>query len=217
MRRAANFFERIPELENLRLAFHKATRGRRGQAIVREFGSRLDEHIPAMSAGIREGTFPVDRFQQFVIRDSKERVITAPCFEERVLHYAIMNVCEPLMDCWLIDDTFACRAGKGREAAIYRAQRFTRNSLWLLKLDVRKYFDSVSHENLIDLLAKRFKDQRLLELLNWIIRAYRGELGMGLSIGSLTSQHFANFYLGWLDRFVKERLPVRAYVRQWTI
>ena len=52
-----------------------------------------------------------------------------------------------------------------------------------------------------------------MDLLNRIIRAYRGELGIGLPIGSLTSQHFANFYLGWLDRFVKETLRVRRYVR----
>ena len=63
------------------------------------------------------------------------------------------------------------------------------------------------------LLERRFKDRRLLELLTRIITAYRGELGIGLPIGSLTSQHFANFYLGWLDRFVKESLGVREYVR----
>jgi hypothetical protein len=181
--------------------------------VVREFASRLDERIAAMSAGVCDGTIPVGRFQQFVIRDPKERVITAPCFDERVVHHAIMNVCEPIMDRWLIDDTFACRTGKGREAAIHRAQQFTRGSVWFLKLDVRKYFDSVAHQNLINLLAKRFKDRRLLDLLNRIIRAYRGGLGVGIPIGSLTSQHFANFYLGWLDRLVKETLRVRGYVR----
>jgi hypothetical protein len=124
-----------------------------------------------------------------------------------------MNVCEPLMDRWLIDDTFACRAGKGREAAIQRARQFTRNAGWFLKLDVRKYFDSVPHGRLVGFLERRFKDRRLLELFHRIIAAYRGNLGIGLPIGSLTSQHFANFYLGWLDRFVKESLRVRAYVR----
>ncbi len=213
MRRAANLFERIPELENLRLAFHKAARGRRGQTIVREFASRLDERIAVISDGIRNGSIRVGRFQQFVIRDPKERVITAPCFEERVLHHAIMNVCEPVMDRWLIDDTFACRTGKGREAAIHRAHQFSRKFEWFLKLDVRKYFDSVSHDRLINLLAMRFKDRRLLELFNRIIRAYRGDLGIGLPIGSLTSQHLANFYLGWLDRFAKVTLRVRGYVR----
>jgi len=213
MRRAANLFDQILERENLRLAFHKAARGRRGQAVVRQFAAGLDQRIATMSVAIREGTFPVGRFQQFLIRDPKERVITAPCFDERVLHHAIMNVCEPVMDRWLIDDTFACRTGKGREAAIERAQRFSRNATWSLKLDVRKFFDSVPHAKLMVFLERRFKDRRLLDLLSRIITAYRGELGVGLPIGSLTSQHFANFYLGWLDRFVKESLRVRGYVR----
>jgi retron-type reverse transcriptase len=213
MRRAANLFDQISEPENLRLAFHKAARGRRGQPVVRQFAANVDRHIAAMSAAILSGTFPVGRCQQFLIRDPKERVITAPCFEERVLHHAIMNVCEPAMDRWLIDDTFACRLGKGREAAIQRAQGFTRQAEWFLKLDVRKYFDSVPHAPLRAFLECRFKDRRLLDLLNRIITSYRGQLGVGLPIGSLTSQHFANFYLGWFDRFVKETLRVRGYVR----
>ncbi len=213
MRRAANLFDQIHEPENLRLAFHKAARGRRGQAVVREFADGLDDRISEMVRAISEGILSVGRFHQFLIRDPKERVITAPCFEERVLHHAIMNVCEPILDRWLIDDTFACRAGKGREAAILRAQHFTRDTAWCLKLDVRKFFGSISHQPLLDLLEKRFKDQKLLQLLTKIVTAYRGEIGIGLPIGSLTSQHFANFYLGWLDRFVKETLRIRGYVR----
>ena len=79
-----------------------------------------------------------------MIRDPKVRVITAPCFEERVLHHAIMNVCEPVLDSWLIDDTFACRNGKGREAAILCAQQ---------------YFDSISHQRLLHLLEVDSKKQ----------------------------------------------------------
>ena len=213
MRRAANLFDRIHEPANLRLAFHKAARGRRGQVVVQAFATGLDDRISEMAKAICDGTFPVGRFHQFLIRDPKERVITAPCFDERVLHHAIMNVCEPILDRWLIDDTFACRKGKGREAAILRAQHFTGTVAWCLKLDVRKYFDSISHERLSHLLQCRFKDERLLRLLNRIIAAYRSEVGVGVPIGSLTSQHFANFYLGGLDRFVKETLRVRGYVR----
>ena len=220
MHRAANLFDQIHDPENLRLAFHKAGRGRRGQWVVRQFAAGLDQHITAMSLAIRMGTAAVGRFQQFLIRDPKERVITAPCFEERVLHHGIMNVCEPVLDRWLIDDTFACRTGKGREAAIARAHIFTRRQSWFLKLDVRKYFDSVPHARLKSYLERRFKDPRLLELLKRIIACYRGELGIGLPIGSLTSQHFANFYLGWLDRYVKgdpTARPWRLRALTWMI
>lgn len=124
MRRVTNLFNDIPDPDNLRVAFDKASRGRRGQAGVRQFAAELDRRIVAMSGGIRNETFPVGRFHQFLIRDPKQRVITAPHFDERVLHHAIMNVCEPVMDRWLIADTFACREAKGREAAIARAHRF---------------------------------------------------------------------------------------------
>jgi hypothetical protein len=94
-----------------------------------------------------------------------------------------------------------------------RAQQYARQYPYFLKLDIRKYFDSISHDRLLRLLARRFKDSRLLELLERIVRAFRGRLGQGLPIGSLTSQHLANFYLGWFDRYVKEHLRLPGYVR----
>ncbi len=213
MRRAANLFDKICEPENLRVAFHHAARGKRGKAVVRRFSEHLDSEISRISLQLQCGQFVFGRFEQFLIRDPKERVITAPCFQERVVHHAIMNVCEPIFDRWLIDDTFACRRGKGRDSALRRAQRFAARSSFCLHLDIRKYFDSIDHERLICLLEKRFKDQRLLELLRDILGSFREELGIGVPIGSLTSQHFANFYLGWFDRFVKEQLRLQGYVR----
>jgi RNA-directed DNA polymerase len=213
MRRTANLFEQICTLENLRAAYEKAAQGKRDQPVVREFGRALNSRLSEMLVTIGNGSIALGRFHQFVIRDPKERVITAPSFEERVLHHAVMNIVEPVFDRWLIDDTFACRKGKGREAAVLRAASFSKRFGWFLKLDIRKYFDSISHHTLQNVLRRRFKDEQLLELLSRIIHSFRGSIGVGLPIGSLTSQHFANFYLGWFDRFVKESLRVRGYVR----
>lgn len=213
MKRVGHLFDQIPDRDNLRLAFHKALRGKRSRGDAREFARNLDGNLDDLAAGLRAGTVPGGRFQQFVIHDPKERIITAPCFAERVLHHAIMNVCEPHLERWLIPDTYACRRGKGRVAALQRARHFAGRFARFLQLDVRHYFDSVPHDRLLERLARRFKDRRLLALLERIVRGFRGALGRGLPIGSLTSQHLANFYLGWLDRFVKERLGVRGYVR----
>lgn len=119
MRRTANLFEQICTLENLRAAFQKASQGKQDQQVVREFAGELKCRLSELLLTIGNGSIALGRFHQFVIRDPKERVITAPCFEERVLHHAVMNICEPVFDRWLIDDTFACRKGKGREAAVY--------------------------------------------------------------------------------------------------
>jgi RNA-directed DNA polymerase len=195
------------------LAYYKALRGKRCQQEVRRFGDSLESNLASMAEQVRAGTYPLGHFRQFTIFDPKERLITAPCFAERVLHHAIMNVCEPVLDGWLIDDTYACRAGRGRVAALARAQQFARRYRFFLKLDIRRYFDSIPHQELLGRLDRRFKDQALLELVTRVIGSFRGVLGRGIPIGSLTSQHFANFYLGWFDRFAKEALRMRGYVR----
>ena len=104
-------------------------------------------------------------YHQFTIFDPKQRLITAPCFRERVLHHAIMNVCEPVFERWLIADTFACRRGKGRIAALNRALQFSWRHGFFFKLDIRKYFDSVSHPILKTRLERLFKDRMLLRSL----------------------------------------------------
>ena len=213
MKRVGGMYEPILELDNFLVAFHRAARGKRYRAEVREFQDGLPNWLASIADRLSRGSFAFGRFHQFLIHDPKERIITAPCFEERVVHHAIMNVCEPVLDRWLIDDTFACRIGRGREAAVVRAMQFCRAQPWCLKLDVRKYFDSIDHDRLLSLLTRRFKEVPLQELFHRIVRSFRGAQGMGLPIGSLMSQHFANFYLGWLDRYVKEALQVRGYVR----
>ncbi len=130
-----------------------------------------------------------------------------------MLHHALTLVCEPVFERLLIADTFACRRGKGREAAVERAKQFARRYPWFLKLDIRKYFNSIDHERLLWLLGRKFKDRRLLDLFGRIIASYEVTPGRGVPIGSLTSQHFANFYLAGLDRFVKEGLRAGGYVR----
>jgi RNA-directed DNA polymerase len=213
MKRHKDLFGQIVTRENLVQAYHRAASGKRHSSEVRKFGDQLAERIAGISQRLCDGNLELGRFHQFVIRDPKERVITAPCFAERVVHHATMNICEPLLDRWLIDDTYACRVGRGREAAVGRAAHFCRTAPWCLKLDVRKYFDSIPHDRLLSLLGRRFKDPQVATLFEQIVRSFRREQGRGLPIGSLMSQHFANFYLGWLDRYVKETLRVGRYVR----
>jgi hypothetical protein len=213
MRRANHLFERVVERDNLRLAVHKALRGKRSKGNAQAFVARLDQNLDEMRSALLGANFPLGVYHQFTIFDPKERLITAPCFRERVLHHAIMNVCEPVFERWLIADTFACRKGKGRIVALERARTFSRRFPFFLKIDIRKYFDSISQPILTARLRRIFKDGRLLVLLDRIVAAYETAPGRGLPIGSLTSQHFANFYLGWFDRFVKEDLSVRGYVR----
>ncbi len=213
MRRTGNLFEKVPTRDNLRLAFSRAIRGKRDRRDVRAFGQDLDRNLSELARSILAESLTLGQAVEFTIFDPKQRVITAPCFRERVLHHAILNVCEPVFETFLIDDTYACRVGKGRIRALSRAVTFCRRFSHATKIDMRQYFASIPHERLQELLEKRFKDRRLLRLFENIIGSHSSSTAHGLPIGSLTSQHFANFYLAWFDRYVKETLRVRGYLR----
>jgi hypothetical protein len=113
-------------------------------------------------------------------------------------------VCEPYLENKLVPWTYACRKGKGRLAALDAAAGHCRRQAWYLKLDIRKYFDSVPHDRLLERLRGIFKDAAVLTLLERIIRSHEVTPGCGLPIGNLTSQHLANLYLGGLDRFIDQ-------------
>ena len=213
MKRIGHLFERIVDWNNLRLAFCRAARGKRNRESVRTFARDLDGNLARLAEGLRAGSLTLGRSNEFVIFDPKERTITAPWFEERVLHHAVMNVCEPVFGRWLVHDTYACRRGRGRLVALHRARELAGHYPFFLKLDIRKYFHSISHSILLGRLERIFKDRRLLDLFGQIVGSFQTDAGRGLPIGALTSQHFANFYLGWFDRYAKESLRAGGYVR----
>jgi hypothetical protein len=213
MARGSPLLHRIADPENLRLAYWKAARHKRDREDAKAFGACLDEELAALVEGIRDASLPLGRHRFFTIHDPKERTICAACFRERVLHHAIMNVCEPFLDRFQISDSFACRKRRGRTAAVARAAGWTRTCAWFVRLDVHKYYDSIHHDTLKGLLRRRFDDEGLLGLFGRIIDAYEVAPGRGVPIGHLTSQHFGNLYLGAFDRHVKQRLRLRAYMR----
>ena len=153
------------------------------------------------------------RTRSFKIFDPKPRVIHAPCFRERVLHHALFEHVGPVLDRALVDDTFACREGKGSLAAVLRAQQHARRFPWFVKTDIRAYFASVDHDLLHAALARKLRDRGVLELCERIIRAHAVTPGRGLPLGALSSQHFANFFLAPLDRLLLESLRVAGMVR----
>ncbi|MDP6358401.1 MAG: reverse transcriptase/maturase family protein [Kiritimatiellia bacterium] len=213
MKRAGNLYERIAEPENLRLAFIKSIRGKRGKADVIAYTKDIDENLRLLRDQLLSKQVDVGHYHFFTVHEPKERLICAASFPERVLHHAIMNICEPVLERYAIHDSYACRTGKGMHAAVLRAQTFTRRYDWYLKLDIGQYFASIDHNIAMALLGRRIKDRTVLQLIQTILKTYSVAPGCGFPIGNLLSQHLANFYLGHLDHWIKETLRVRGYVR----
>jgi len=213
MKRAHSLLPKIAEMDNMRLAFWKASHKKSGKKEILEYQQNLEFNLLMMRRQILEGSIEVGDYHYFKIYDPKERLICAASFPERVLHHAIINICEPVFEKFQIYDSYATRKRKGTHAALERAFIFQKKNNVFLKLDVRKYFDSIDHEILLKILYRKFKDTYLLRLFEQIIQSYETEPGKGLPIGNLTSQFFANFYFAGFDHFVKENLRIKYYVR----
>lgn len=213
MKRAGDLYASITEPDNLQLAFYKAAKGKHDRHEVILFRKALDDNLSLLRRQLIQRCPDVGHYRFFQVRDPKPRRICAASFPERVLHHAIMNICDPVLERYAIHDSYACRKGKGTIRALERARIFSRRNGWYLKLDIRRYFDSVDQKIMLNLLRRKFKDQKLLHLFEQLLDTYQTEPGKGLPIGNLISQHLANFYLGFFDHWIKESLRVRCYLR----
>lgn len=213
MKRAGNLIFKIASLDNLYLAFYKAKKNKESKSEIINFKSNLNYNLIKIQDGILNGNIKIGNYHFFTIYDPKERQICAADFPERILHHALMNICHPVFENQQIFDSYATRKNKGTYAALYRAEKFQNKNKWFLKLDIRKYFDSIDHKILYNLLNKKFKDKPLMQIFNKIINSYETNTEKGLPIGNLTSQYFANYYLSYVDRYIKNELNVLYYVR----
>lgn len=213
MKRANNLLPAIADADNLRLAFWKARKGKSWSKPVKAYRADLDANLMLLREQLLSGKVQVGRYHFFKIWDPKERQICAPSFAEQVLHHALMNVCHDRLEKIQVFDSYACRKGKGTYAALERSKYYTRRYKYFLKLDVKKFFDTIHHNVLKAQLARLFRDQEVQNIFFRIIDSYEAHPGRGVPIGNLTSQYFANHYLSGLDHYIKEQLRIKAYVR----
>jgi len=213
VKRIGYLYQRIPDYDNLLGAFHAAARGKHRGDEVRKFRDSLDENIRDLRSDLLSERVALGDYHYFTIYDPKERRICAASFRERVIHHAVMNVVGRHLERPLIDGTFACRQGKGQHRAALAARQFAARFPFFLKMDIRKYYDTIDHVRVADQLRRIFKDAALLRFFDRLLRTYHTQPGRGLPIGNLTSQYLANLYLSPLDHFVNRQLCCSSYVR----
>ena len=213
MKRQGYLIQKIAEHDNLQLAYYKAKKGKADRKEVIEYGKHLGENLSRLRQHIVSGRVEIGNYHYFTVYDPKKRKICAAPFEQRILHHALMNVCHPFFETAQIYHNYASRVGKGTYAALEQAKKYQQRYQWFLKLDFKKYFDSLDHEVLKIQLKRLFKDSRLLDIFNSIIDSYDTGHKRGVPIGNLTSQYFANHYLAGADHYIKEVLRIPAYIR----
>ncbi len=215
MKRHGSLFEKIVEIQNLYLVAKKSFRGKMFKDTVAPFYFNLENEILDLQTRLSDMSYHPAPYKIFKIYEPKERNICCAEFQDRVVHHAIINILEPIFERKLVNETYACRVGKGTHIALKKSQYLVRKYDYYLKGDIKKYFESINHQVLRLLIRKIFKDKKLINLLDKIVshQPPYTETGKGLPIGNLTSQHFANIYLGEFDLFVKHKLKCRGYIR----
>lgn len=207
--------------EDALLAYRKARRCKRYRPEVLEFEANREEYLSKARRELKSLTYTPGKYKVFKVWEPKERIIMALPFYDRVIQHMIVNYIEPIFEHQFIYHSYACRKGKGAHRASKQLTRWLYNlevvqgkSVYVLKADIHHYFQSIDHKVLKKELRTYIKDKDLLVILDRIID-HNGIFpdGVGIPVGNLTSQLFANVYLHRLDMFVKHTLHVKYYMR----
>lgn len=232
-----NIYDKICEYEELYQSYIEARKGKRYRDDVLVFTDNLEENLIELQNELIWQTYKLGKYRPFYVKEPKLRLVMALQFRDRVVQWDIYKQLYSFYDKTFIEDSYACRRGRGTHKAADRLQYWLRQvsrkpgEWYYLKLDISKYFYRVDHLVLLDILSRRIKDPRLMQLLETIINSEDTRFGLpagvspedcpedewlydvGMPIGNLTSQLFANIYLNELDQLCKHELHVHYYIR----
>lgn len=194
-------------------ASHGAIKGNR-----KEYLRSINENISENIATIRDIiiNYQTVKHKPVIINDGilqKKREIIVPTIEEHLIQHAVMLILKPIFMKGMYEHSYASIPGRGCHAGAKQLKKWIKNDSdyinYCAKFDIRKFFDNIDQEILIEKLQRIIKDDLFMDLLIKIIRTS----DKGLPLGFYTSQWFANFYLQDFDHYVKEQLGVKYYMR----
>ena len=213
-------YDNIISVENLLAAWKEFLNGKRTKKDVQEFELQLMDNVLHLHTELAAKTYHHGPYHAFKISDPKPREIHKALVRDRLLHHAIYRKLYPFFDRTFIADSYSCRVNKGTHRAMNRFRDFAHivsknhtKTLWILKCDIRKFFASVDHKILFEILHTRIADPEILSLLRRIVESFETSPSKGLPLGNLTSQLLVNIYLNEFDQFVKQRLKAKYYIR----
>jgi|SRR5690554_821635 len=210
MKRVGNLYEEIVSVDNLHLADKKARIGKKHSYGVQKHDRNREANIQELHLALKNKTYRTSEYTVFKIKEPKEREIYRLPYIDRIVHHAIMNVLEPIWVSVFTADTYSCIKGKGIHGALKAVRRDIKNdpegTKYYLQIDVKKFYPSIDHDILKEIIRKKIKDKDLLALLDEII-----DSADGVPIGNYLSQYFANLYLAYFDHWIKEEKKVKYY------
>lgn len=225
MKSYKNLYEKLYSINNLILAWRKTRKGKTKKLYVIEFEANLMENLLKLRERLKNQTYKPEPLVSFILRDPKTRKICKSAFPDRIVHHALFRVIKPIFDREFIYDSCTNRIGNGNLFALKRFDLFVKKAsknntkaCFVLKADIKHYFQEVNHCVLMNIIKRKIKDEKVIWLIERILANMPNDnrkdfLSKGMPLGNLTSQLFANIYLNELDYFVKHKLKVKYYLR----
>lgn len=210
MKRIGNLYNKIISIENLQLADRKARKGKLRSYGVKQHDKNRESNILALHEILKNKAYKTSEYDIFTIYEPKERkIFRLPYYPDRIVHHAIMNILEPIWIKIFTYNTYSCIKNRGIEGCARRVtqiiKKYKNKPLYCLKIDIKKFYPSINHSILKQIVRKKIKDKDLLWLLDEIIDSTEG-----VPIGNYLSQFFANLYLAYFMHFVNEQLRINA-------
>jgi len=232
-------YSKIADFESLLSAYQKARKCKRYKKNIAHYGFFLENNLLKLEKQLLAECYLPSTYVCFTVSDPKVRKVAAPAFCDRILQHSLVRQIEPLFDHCFIYDSYACRKNKGTHFGLRRVKKFLQAArckygketpIYCLRMDIEKYFASVSWDILLDIINKKVICPKIRRLIEKIVTRHscvnanscsifppseivNNKSRQGLPIGNLTSQLFANVYLNELDHFVKEKLKEKWYAR----
>lgn len=214
-------YEDIISVENLFTAWQEFLPGKKKKVDVQQFGMHLSDNILQLHKQLANLNYSHGGYTAFNISDPKPRNIHKANVRDRVLHHAIYRKLYPFFDKVFIADSYSCRNSKGTHKALQQFKQYclsvsnnNTKTVWILKCDIKKFFASIDHSRLMEILMSYIPDRNIQSLLKEVIESFNFEKsGKGLPLGNLTSQLFCNVYMNEFDQFVKHKLKAKHYIR----
>jgi RNA-directed DNA polymerase len=212
MKRHGNLWEKIISLENLNESYIKARKGKRWQRNVQNFERNIIPNLKSIQRSLITKTFTTSEYKVKRIYEPKERdIYVLPFYPDRIIQHALLRVIIPIWDGLMINDSYACREGKGMHQGSQKVMLHIKKYKYCLKCDIKKFYPSIDHDILINIIRKKIKCKDTLWLMENIVRSISG--GKNTPIGNYTSQWFGNLYMNELDQWIKHTKKRKAYVR----
>lgn len=198
---------------NLRAAFARVQANRGGpgvdQVTIERFESHLDEELQRLHASLRDETYRPQAIRRRWIAkpgSTDRRPLGIPTVRDRVVQTALRNVLEPIFEQDFAEHSYGFRPGRGAKDALRRVTPLLDDGyVFVVDADLKSYFDSISHERLLERVRDKIADGRILTLLE----AFLGQSILdglkpfdpanGTPQGAVISPLLSNIYLDTLD------------------